>query len=695
MGHVISAEGIALDENRVESIQKFKQPSNKKDLMQFLGLVNYVGRFISDKTNILEPLNELLKEGVPFHWDIYQERAFNKIKEKIQNAPVLSHYDPTNKIIISADSSSYGLGAVLLQENREVVSFASRTLNNSEKNYAQIEKECLALTWAVHKFRDYVVGINITMETDHKPLLQILQTKPLDDLSPRLLRFRLQLMRYFYNIIYVPGKKLVIADALSRSPLPCTETSLEGHINVIQERGFTDQKLKRIKEEQEKCNICNSLVKYTKEGWPHRKDIPIALQDYYQFRYNFSIHDDFLLYNTRLVIPVTLQKLILEDIHQGHLGVSKCRERAKQAVWWLGLSSQIKILVQNCPECIQERNNFKKPMVLENIPKRAWEKIAIDLFKNNNVWYIVLIDYYSRYLELFCLNQLTEEAVIKKCKETFARFGIPEVVRTDAGPQFKSKLKEFSKSYNFEHVISSPYFAQSNGCAEAGVKIAKMLLKKNSDINLALLIYRNTPGETGFCPNELMFNRRVRDILPMHPDQFKVRSEIQNQFVPKRSEFRKNVAKQFDKRHNTVKLADLHVGDSVWVIDLRKYGVISRKAKEPRSYFVKIEGVIYRRNRWHLIPAPFMNKEEQNVTEVLPTDFSNHVVSDNIDRKEDGDSTDKDKVSETVEVESEDSTENSQRLAERRVRQRRRPSYLNDYVCNFNSKERGCCSGAH
>lgn len=208
LGHTISAEGIALDSERVDSIKQFKNPMNKKHLMPFLGLVNYVGRFILNKTNILEPLIELVKDKVLFRWDMVHEMAFNKIKDSIQNASALKHYDPNKKIIISADSSSYGLGAVILQENkdgsREVVCYASRTLNNSERNYAQIEKECLGLSWAVNKFRDYRVGIELTLETDHKPLVQILQTKPLDDLTPRLLRFRLQLMRYPYVVTYVP-----------------------------------------------------------------------------------------------------------------------------------------------------------------------------------------------------------------------------------------------------------------------------------------------------------------------------------------------------------------------------------------------------------------------------------------------------------------------------------------------------------
>lgn len=691
LGHTISAEGIALDPERVDSIKQFKIPTNKKQLMQFLGLVNYVGRFIPNKTNILEPLNELLKDKVLFRWDMVHDMAFNKIKDSIQNAPALKHYDPNKKIIISADSSSYGLGAVLLQENkdgsREVVCYASRTLNNSERNYAQIEKECLALSWAVNKFRDYIVGIELTLETDHKPLVQILQTKPLDDLTPRLLRFRLQLMRYPYVVTYVPGKTLVVADALSRMPLKDTQTGTEKlTINLIGS-GHTDKKLNKIREEQLKCELCKTLRDYTLNGWPRKCKVLGNVSDYYQYRQNFSVQDDLILYNSRILIPASLQKQTLMDLHKGHLGITKCRERAKQSVWWKGLSSQIKLLINNCPECVEERINLKEPMVVEEMPTRAWQKIGIDLFKYDGKWYILFIDYYSRYIDMFLLKELTETCVIQICKETFARFGIPEVVRTDCGTQFKSKFQEFASAYNFDHITSSPYYSQSNGCAEAGVKIAKALLKKNSDIHLALLSYRNTPMECGYSPNELLFNRKCRETIPMHPDKLKVNTNIHKDFISKKNVNRNKMAKYYNNKHGAVPLSDLNTGDSVWIIDLRRYGVIVRKAKELRSYFVRSEGTTYRRNRWHLIPAPFYSdpaqssfEEEIIVTESnkgkVPNNFSNGYQSDrnSITNEEDfaGQNDDDEVIHESRE-----GPLNSHRCSSRI---RTKPSWCKDYV---------------
>ncbi|KPJ18498.1 Transposon Ty3-I Gag-Pol polyprotein [Papilio machaon] len=695
LGHVINSKGISVDPKRIESIVEFRVPSNKKELMQFLGLVNYVGRFIPDKSTLLEPLYGLLKQGNAFVWDRCQQQSFEKVKYLISRAPTLCHFDPKSKLIISADSSSYGLGAVLLQEDdtgkRDVVSYASRTLNQTEKNYAQIEKECLALAWAVNRFRDFIIGIEILLETDHKPLLQILHTKPIDDLTPRLLRFRLQLMRYKYQVIYVPGKKLVVADALSRAPLKDTEVEAELNIKYISSIGWVDSKLKIIKEEQSKCKICSQLKEYTVGGWPDQNKIAEELLHYYPYRYNFSVQEEFLLFNTRLVIPTSLQKSILGDIHAGHLGITKCRERAKQSVWWLGLSSQIKVVVENCPQCIQERSNKREPLIVEEVPNRAWQKVGMDLFKNKNMWYLVIIDYFSRYFELFELKDLTENSIIKHCKETFSRFGVPEIVRTDNGTQFKGKFKQFSEVYNFNHVTSSPYFAQSNGCAEAGVKIAKNLLNKNADMYLALLVYRNTPNETGFSPSELMFNRKMREILPMYPGNLNNKVEIDNNlFRDQRNCNKGKTADNYNKRHRVIKLNDLNVGDNVWVIDLRKYGLIVRKAKEPRSYFVAIDGVQYRRNRWHLIPAPFKNNKENNT---YGRDIFEHfqhkdqkcnnncvpgVNEDVVERTELSDNNDTN--SETAEFETPEIQSQSFKLPDRK---RTKPKWLEDYVCDY------------
>lgn len=108
--------------------------------------------------------------------------------------------------------------------------------------------------------------------------------------------------------------------------------------------------LKRIQHEQEADFICNKLKEYTLNQWPRKESAPKEIGPYYPFSENISVAEGYVLYNSRLVIPPTLQREILNRIHEGHLGISKCRDRAKQSVWWIGLSSQIKDIVDNCPK---------------------------------------------------------------------------------------------------------------------------------------------------------------------------------------------------------------------------------------------------------------------------------------------------------------------------------------------------------
>lgn len=423
LGHIINKDGIRPEPERIEAINKFKTPESKKEVMQFLGMINFVSRFIPDKTDTLEPLYSLLKKKVRFVWDIPQKIAFEKIKLLLQEAPILAHYDPSKKIIVSADSSSYGLGAMLTQVNEDgsksIVAYASRTLSDTEKRYSQIEKECLALVWAVERFKDYVYGISLHLETDHKPLVQILQTKPIDDLTPRLMRLRMRLMRYQYTVEYVPGKLLAIPDALSRNPLnnkqdwDRQDRDIKGFINgIAQNIPVGDVLLERIKQEQSRDEICNKIKEYTSAGWPEKNKTAAKLKDYIQYNTNFSVVGNLLLYNSRIVVPETMQKEILFKIHEGHLGISKCRNRAQQTVWWLGISTQIETFIKNCPKCVEQRQNPREDIIIEPLPSRPWKKIGIDLFHYNGTWYMAVTDYYSHYLEIKKMYNLNESYVI-------------------------------------------------------------------------------------------------------------------------------------------------------------------------------------------------------------------------------------------------------------------------------------------
>ena len=303
LGHKISERGIEILPERVSAIINFPTPNNKNSLLQFLGTINYIGKLIPNKSKILEPLNALLKDNIEFGWLEPQIQAFNTIKKHVQTASILAHFDPLKNITVQADACSYGLGGALIQEdarkNREIVSYASRTLTECEKRHSQIEKEALALAFAAERFKEYIIGLNVILETDHNPLIQVLQTKPLDELTPRLQRIRMRLMRYNYKVVYVPGKLLVLADFLSRNPLlesnpndkDLTE-EIEAHVNfIISNLPASESLLKRIQSEQECNHVCSMLKQYCQNGWPSKTRLSDGLLPYYQHQDKITFCD--------------------------------------------------------------------------------------------------------------------------------------------------------------------------------------------------------------------------------------------------------------------------------------------------------------------------------------------------------------------------------------------------------------------
>ena len=208
LGHLIDGQGIRADPEKTAAIQEMPPPTNVSELRRVMGMINQLGKFSSRIADLSQPLRSLLSKRNSWLWTETQDKAFVQIKDELSKPTVLALYNPQASTKISADASSYGLGAVLLQKHEETwkpIAYASRSMSDTEQRYAQIEKEALAVTWACEKFSSYVLGMHFTIETDHKPLIPLLGSKSLDSLPPRVLRFRLRLSRFDYDIVHIQG----------------------------------------------------------------------------------------------------------------------------------------------------------------------------------------------------------------------------------------------------------------------------------------------------------------------------------------------------------------------------------------------------------------------------------------------------------------------------------------------------------
>ena len=512
-------------------------------------------------------------------------------------------------------------------------------MTNTEVRYAQIEKEALAFTWACERFSDYLLGLTFHIQTDHKPLVPLFSTKKLAELSIRIQRFRLRMMRFDFSISHVPGKQLVIADTLSRAPVGDPVGADQDLINetevyanaIIGSLPISEPRLESLRRLQEADAECQQITAYCKSGWPRRKELPHELRPYHQVASELAVTEGLLMRQSRIIIPSAQRSEVLEQIHRGHQGIHKCWECAAQTVWWPGMSRDIEETVNKCLECkkMQTHAQRPQPLIPSSLPDLPWQKVGADLFEWKGNIYLLIVDYYSRFIEIAKLSRATTEQVICHFKSIFARHGIPEVLMSDNGPQFSSKqFTEFAENYQFKHITSSPYFPQSNGEAERAVGTIKRLLNKEKDPYLALLAYRSTPLQNGFSPSELLMSRKLRTNVPISRSQRQPKLVDASALENKDQTLKAKQKRHFDRHHGVRELSALDYGDVVWIPKSETEAIVGRQVA-PRSYeIVTSNGAATRRNRQDMILTPSSadantssrNSQDQKQTgEPLPT----------------------------------------------------------------------------
>ena len=635
LGHIIDQSGVRPDPDKVKAIQQLSPPTDVHDLKRVLGMVNYLGKYVPNLATVGEPLYELLRRKNMWMWGDAQQTAFDCIKGLLTTAPVLAFYDVTKPTAVSADASSYGLGGVLLQlhgEQWKPVAYCSRRLTEAETRYAQIEKEQLAGVWACERFDRYLVGLKqFKLVTDHKPLVPLINNRSLDNVPIRCQRLLMRLMRFNAVAEYAPGKTLLVADTLSRSPLTSSSSVSETDIevahyveSVVSTIPASTSKMDEIRQTTAQDTEMLSVKQMIKNGWPdHSQSVPADARAYFQVRAELSEYSGLILRGSRIVIPKLLRAEILLKIHEGHQGLVKCRERAQSSVWWPGITKEINNLVMSCELCRElRRTQQREPLIPTPLPERPWKRVAMDLCEHNQHTYLVISDYYSRFLEILDLPSTTSSKVIQKIKGVFARYGIPDEIVSDNGPQFASaEFAEFAKQFDFKHCTSSPHHPQGNGHAERAVQTAKKILKQNDPL-MALMSYRATTcSSTGYSPAELLMGRKIRTTLPILEKS--LLPKWPNKIVVKnkdRSEKFKH-AYYFNRRHGARALPVLQPGDTVYSkLDHEKSwsrpATVQGESMTPRSIIITTsQGTELRRNRRHLQAVP-----TQHTTSLTPGD---------------------------------------------------------------------------
>ncbi|KAK9055581.1 hypothetical protein SSX86_026665 [Deinandra increscens subsp. villosa] len=481
LGHVIGAEGIMVDPSKIEAVTKWERPRNPTEVRSFLGLAGYYRKFIQDFSKIALPMTKLTRKDTKFVWGVEQEEAFQSLKQKLTQAPVLTLPEGTDDLVVYSDASLRGLGCVLMQRGK-VIAYASRLLKKHEMNYPTHDLELAAV-----------------------------------ELNMRQRRWLETLTDYDCEIHYHPGRANVVADALSRKGdyAPIRVQSLKLIV--------TSELLSRIKEAQVEAIKEENLKKERIVG-----QVKYLVEEDSGLRTRFG----------RVWVPNTceVKKLLLDEAHKTrysvHPGTTKMYHDLKQNYWWPGMKRDIVKYVSKCLTCLQVKAEHQKPygklQPLE-IPVWKWEHITMDLLTKlpktakgfDAIW--VVVDRLTKSAHFIPIREKysSKRMATVYINEIVSRHGVPVSIVSDRDTRFTSKFwREFQAEMGTKLLLSTAYHPQTDGQSERTIQTLEDMLRAcaidfggswDSHLPLVEFSYNNSyHASIGMPPYEMLYGRKCR-----------------------------------------------------------------------------------------------------------------------------------------------------------------------------------------
>ncbi|KAI3808165.1 hypothetical protein L1987_24111 [Smallanthus sonchifolius] len=485
LGHIVNDKGIHVDPAKIETIKNWNAPKTPTEVRSFLGLAGYYRRFISNFSKIAVPLTALTHKGKTYEWGPKQEEAFQTLKQKLCNAPILTLPDGIDDLVVYCDASNQGLGCVLMQRGK-VIAYASRQLKVHEKNYTTHDLELGAVVFALKIWRHYLYGTKCVVFNDHKSLQHIFNQK---ELNMRQRRWVELLNDYDCEIRYHPGKANVVADALSR----------KDHVMLHYARIQTDIQT-RILEAQHVSVTEGNMYEEMSCG------VELLLE---------SKPNGLLYYLNRIWVPDRddLRTFLMNEAHKTrysiHPGADKMYQDLRQQYWWPGMKKDIALYVAKCLTCSKVKAEHQRPSGLleqPEIPVWKWENLAMDF-----------ITKLPRTSSDFKVEKLARIYI----DEIVSRHGVPLNIISDLDARFTSRFwQSLQKALGTRLDLSTAYHPQTDGQTERTIQTLEDMLRAcvidfggNWDSHLSLIefSYNNSYHTSiNMAPFEALYGRKCR-----------------------------------------------------------------------------------------------------------------------------------------------------------------------------------------
>ena len=543
LGHIVSKDGLRVNPENTDKIRNCQSPTNVKQVRSALGMMGYYRKFVKDYAKIAQPLNNLFKKDTKFNWTEDCEQAFNVLKTKLIEAPILRYPKFEDEFVLSVDSSDYSIGYVLTQEHdgkQHPICFGGRALRENELKWHITDKEGLALVEGIQHFKHYLANSKFTVFTDNVSVKYLQKIK---DCQGRLGRWGILLQGYSFEIKHKSSLQNCTADFLSRQKYkdsdPVESHELADHIYSLETpKQLTQVTLVYPGETDAEVLITDTADAEVLDLPDKDRDISVGIAIYqqecpelkhiYQYlaqrqvpedpqlartvvaeSYNYELEDGVLKHfytrrckqvpmEERLVkqtaIPRCLRDELLKSYHDciaggGHQGFERTYAALRNKYYWPSMYENIRQYVKTCEVCQQSKRAFNaKPPPLHPQPvDDVFGRWQMDILsglpttKDKYKHILVLVDSYSKWVELFPLRtQEATEVASVLFREIISRYGAPRSILSDRGKNFMSNLvKALSELFEIKRHFTSPYHPMGNGLTEV----------KNSYILQALRAY--------------------------------------------------------------------------------------------------------------------------------------------------------------------------------------------------------------